>query len=75
MIGADVVRNEITAQARQVRFSVTVLAVVAFTLIMIGQVAGYAWLIPVWCALAVRQGWRDVHPPEPEVSRGLTGAR
>lgn len=67
--------DEITSQARQVRFSVTVLAVVAFALIMAGRVAGYAWLVPVWCALAVRQGWRDVHPPAREVSRGLAGAR
>ena len=67
--------NEITAQARQVRFGVTALAVTAFILIMIGRIAGYAWLIPVWCAVAVREGWRDVHPPRPEVSRGLAGAR
>ena len=65
--------DEITAQARQVRFGRTLLAVIAFLLIGLGRVAGYAWLVPVWCALAVREGWRDVHPPK--VSRGPAGAR
>ena len=63
----------ITEQARQVRFGETLLRLVAFLLISAGKVAGYAWLVPVWCALAVREGWRDVHPPK--VSRGPAGAR
>jgi hypothetical protein len=65
--------DEITAQARQVRFGETLLRLAAFLLISLGKVAGYAWLVPVWSALAVREGWRDVHPPK--VSRGPAGAR
>jgi len=66
--------EDITAQARQVRFSETLLRLVAFLLISLGRAAGYAWLVPVWCALAVRHGWRDVHPPRPKVTRGPAGA-
>jgi len=65
--------DRITAEARQVRFGHTVLALVAFLLIWAGRLAGYAWLVPVWCALAVREGWRDVHPPK--VSDGRAGTR
>jgi hypothetical protein len=65
--------EEITAQARQVRFGETLLRLFAFLLISAGKTAGYAWLVPVWCALAVRTGWREVHPPK--VSRGPAGAR
>lgn len=67
--------EEISAQARQVRFGETLLRVIAFLLIGLGKVAGYAWLVPVWCALAVAEGWREVHPPKPKVSRGPAGAR
>jgi len=63
----------ITRQAREVRFGETVLRLVAFLLIMLGRVLGYAWLVPVWCFLAVRAGWRDVHPPR--VSDGRAGTR
>ncbi len=63
---------EITAQARQVQFGRTVLAIVAWLLIGAGRLAGWAWLVPVWCFLAVRTGWRDVHP---KVSDGRPGAR
>jgi hypothetical protein len=65
--------DAITVQARQVKFGHTVLAFVAFLLIWTGRVAGYAWLIPVWCAVAVRTGWRDVHPKM--VSDGRAGTR
>jgi len=66
--------EDITAQAREVRFGETVLRLVVFLLICTGKAAGYAWLVPVWCALAVRQGWREVHPPKSKVSRGPAGA-
>jgi hypothetical protein len=65
--------DSITEQARQVQFGRTVLALVAFLLICAGRVAGYVWLVPVWCALAVREGWRDVHPKM--VSDGRAGTR
>jgi len=64
--------DEITAHARQVRFGETLLRLIIFLLIGVGKVAGYGWLVPVWCALAVREGWREVHPPK--VSRGPAGA-
>jgi hypothetical protein len=65
--------DAISAEARQVKFGVTVLRLVAFLLIWTGRIAGYAWLVPVWCFLAVRTGWRDVHPKM--VSDGRAGTR
>jgi len=67
--------DEIGAQAREVRFAETLLRLIVFLLISAGRIAGYAWLVPVWCALAVREGWRDVHPPKPKADRGPAGAR
>ena len=61
--------DQITAQAREVRFSVSVLRLVAFLLIMFGRGLGYLWLVPVWCFLAVRAGWRDVHPVKADDGR------
>ena len=63
----------ITAQAREVRFGVTVLSAVAWVLILAGRVLGYVWLVPVWCFVAVRTGWRDVHPVK--VADGRAGSR
>lgn len=65
--------DEITAQAREVRFGVTVLTGIAWVLIMFGRVLGYCWLIPVWCFLAVRTGWRDVHPVKDTGGRARAG--
>ena len=65
--------DEITAQAREVRPGVTLLNVAALLLIWFGRLLGYMWLIPVWCFLAIRVGWRDVHPPK--VSDGRAGSR
>lgn len=66
MAGLDLTERlpvqEITAQAREVKFGVTVLTGIAWVLIMFGRLLGYLWLIPVWTFLAVRTGWRDVHP-------------
>jgi hypothetical protein len=66
--------DQITREARAVRFGETLLRLAVFLLISAGKIAGYAWLVPVWCALAVRQGWREVHPPRPKVTRGPAGA-
>jgi hypothetical protein len=52
----------LSAQAREVRFGRSVLSLVAWALIMFGRLLGFMWLVPVWCFLAVRTGWRDVHP-------------
>jgi uncharacterized protein (DUF58 family) len=65
--------DQITADARQVRLGETLLRLFAFLGIMLGRALGYAWLVPVWFFLAVRTGWRDVHPPK--VSDGRAGAR
>jgi hypothetical protein len=65
--------DEISAQAREIRPGVTLLRFVAFLLYAVGKTAGYAWLIPVWCFLMVREGWREVHPPK--VNSGRAGAR
>jgi hypothetical protein len=65
--------DAIGEQARQVRFAETVLRLVAFLLICLGRGLGYLWLVPVWCALAIRTGWRDVHPKM--VSDGRAGTR
>jgi hypothetical protein len=56
--------DSITAEARQVRFAESVLRLFAFLLIGFGRVLGWCWLVPVWCFLAIRTGWRDVHPPK-----------
>ena len=53
----------ITAQARQVRFWPTMLALAAFLLIGLGRVTyrlfAFAWLAGAWTFVAVRQGWRE----------------
>ena len=65
--------ESITAQAREVRFGVTVLSGIAWVLIMFGRLLGFLWLVPVWTFLAVRTGWRDVHPVK--VDDGRAGPR
>lgn len=65
--------DEITAQAREVRFGRTLLSLIAWLLIGFGKLLGYAWLIPVWCFLAVRTGWRDVHPVKVSDGRARAG--
>lgn len=64
--------DEITAQARQVRFGRTLLNIIALIFIMIGKSTGFAWLAVVWCCFAVREGWREVHPKVTDGS-GRTG--
>ena len=55
--------DEITAQAREVRFWRTVLTLVAAVLFGLGWVVakafGLAWLACAWSAVAVREGWRQ----------------
>jgi len=64
--------DRISNEARDVRFGETLLRLVLFLLVGMGKAAGYGWLVPVWCALAVREGWREVHPPR--AGRGPAGA-
>lgn len=55
--------ESISEQARQVRFWRTVLTVIAGVLFGAGWVAAkacaVAWLAGAWCAVAVREGWRE----------------
>ena len=55
--------TSITAQARQVRFWPTVLALIAFLLLGLGRltyrVFAFAWLGAAWTFCAIRQGWRE----------------
>lgn len=57
--------DAIAEQARQVRFWRTVLTVIAGVLFGTGWVTarafGLAWLCSAWCAVAVREGWREGH--------------
>ena len=59
--------DEITAQARQVRFWRTVLTVIAGALYGLGWVTARAfaivWLAASWCWVAVREGWRASRGP------------
>lgn len=62
--------DEITAQAREVRFWRSVLTVIAAVLFGLGWLVakafGVAWLALAWSAVAVREGWREGR----KVSRG-----
>jgi hypothetical protein len=55
--------DSITEQARQVRFWRTVLTVVAGVLFgagwLVAKLFGVLWLAAAWCAVAVREGWRE----------------
>jgi len=65
--------DEITRQAREVRFWRTVLTVVAAVLFGVGWVTAkafaLAWLAAAWSAVAVREGWRQGRKTA-EVNRG-----
>jgi hypothetical protein len=55
--------DEITAQAREVRFWRSVLTVIAAALFGLGWLVakafGLAFLALAWTAVAVREGWRE----------------
>lgn len=67
--------DEITARAREIRLGHTLVNMAAFLLIWFGRLLGYAWLVPVWCFLAVQAGWRDVHPPAVKADSGPSRPR
>lgn len=50
---------EIDAAARQVSFSRLLLNVIVGIFFVIGWTAGRAWLALVFCAVAIRLGWRE----------------
>lgn len=59
--------DEITIQAREVRFGRTVLTLLAAVFYGVGWVLGKAWLGVAWAGVAVRTGWREsrmVQAPE-----------
>ena len=64
--------DAITEQARQVHFWRTVAKVLVFVLFGAGWVTakafGVTWLAVTWCAVAVREGWREGRGTQ--VSRG-----
>lgn len=61
--------EEITARAREVRFSRVLLTLVLGFFYMFGWAAGRAWIGVVMCALAVRRGWREGQGiPEPSTA-------
>ncbi len=55
--------DAITEQARQVKFWRTALTVIAGVLFGAGWLTakgfGVLWLASAWCAVAVREGWRE----------------
>jgi hypothetical protein len=56
--------DEITAQAREVRFGRTLLTVLAAVLYFVfGWLPGKIWLALCWCGVAIRTGWRDARRP------------
>ena len=54
--------DQITQQARQVKFWRSVLTLIAGLLFGLGWVTakgfGVTWFAAVWCGCAVREGWR-----------------
>jgi hypothetical protein len=60
--------DEITAQAREVRFGRTVLTVIAGVLFGLGwlayKVAAAAWLCAAWSVVAVKAGWTESRKAE-----------
>lgn len=51
--------DEITARAREVKFSRVLLTLVLGFFYLIGWAAGHAWIGVVICALSVRRGWME----------------
>jgi hypothetical protein len=67
---------EITAQAREVRFSVVALTIVLGVLWLPGWLAGKAWLLAIMAFFALRRGYRDgtgwtPPPPRQQAPDGL----
>lgn len=51
--------DDISAQARDVQLGRVLLTVIAAVFWGIGWVAAKSFLAVAWCAVAVRQGWRE----------------
>ena len=55
----DTAVEQVTAQARQVRFARFLVTLIAGFFYLAGRLAGCLWFGAVFCALMVRQGWRE----------------
>ena len=55
--------DDITVQARQVRFGRALLTVFAAVFFTVGWVVGRAFLAVAWCAVAVKVGWQAGRAP------------
>lgn len=62
--------DDITTQAREVRFGLTVLTLLAAMFYGLGWVLGKAWLGVAWAGVAVRTGWRESRVPRPDLGGG-----
>jgi len=51
--------EEISEQARQVRFTVVLATVILGVFVLAGRLAGFAWVAAVSCCLAARYGFRQ----------------
>jgi hypothetical protein len=64
--------DEITAQAREVKFGRTLLTLIAAVLFGLGWLVakffGVTWLVLAWCAVAAREGWREGRRPRRPVT-------
>lgn len=58
-ITAQIPVDEITARAREVKFSRVVLTLLLGFFYVAGWMAGRAWIGAVICALSVRRGWLE----------------
>lgn len=68
-ITAQIPVEEITARAREVKFSRVVILLILGSFYVLGWLGGHAWVGAVSLAFAVRDGWRDgqgiAHSPVP----------
>jgi hypothetical protein len=63
--------DRISTEARQVKFTVTVLTLIAAVFFAIGWVTARVWLGVVWSALMIREGWREAQKAQKTgVARG-----
>lgn len=58
-------------RARQVRFSTSVLRVIAGFFFLIGWMASHIWLGIVFCGVCIAEGWASGRPPGQERGTGL----
>jgi hypothetical protein len=54
--------ERITAQTRDIRPGLALLGIVAALLMWVGRIPAYLVTATVWCAVAVREGYREVRP-------------